>query len=153
MQTIKLEGFKELDAALSELSRSVGKAVLRRAGLSAAEPMARAMRQLAPKDEYDLSESISASTKLTGRQRSLHRKMFRDDRDAVEIFVGPGPDPAAHLQEFGTSRFPPQPFARPAFDQEWRGFIDGARFEIAFEIEKAVARAQRKALKASQAAG
>lgn len=144
-ELVKLEGFSDLDRAFDDLSRAVGKAVLRRAAIAAAEPMARVMRSLAPKDELDLSESIDVSTKLSARQAALHRKMFRNDRDAVEIFVGPGPDPAAHIQEFGSEHVTPQPFARPAFDQEWRGFIDKARVEIADQLQRAAERAARKA--------
>ncbi|WP_300009690.1 HK97-gp10 family putative phage morphogenesis protein [uncultured Roseobacter sp.] len=147
-ETVKLEGFSDLDRAFEDLSAATGKNVLLRAAIAAAEPMARAMRSLAPKDELDLSESIDVSTKLSDRQAKMHRKMFRNDRDAVEVFVGPGPDPAAHIQEFGTEHVTPQPFARPAFDQEWRGFIDKARVEIADQLERAAARAARKAARA-----
>lgn len=146
-RSVKLEGFKELDAEFDGLSNSIGKAILRRAGIIAAEPMARQMRLNAPKLDNDLSESIEVGTKLSPRQARLHRKMFRGDRDSVELFVGPGPDPAAWIQEFGNSTNRPQPFARPAFDQTWRKFLDLARVEIADQLNKAAERAARRAAK------
>ena len=148
-QTVKLSGFTGAEAALSELSRAVGKAVIRRALISAGQPMARVARANAPKgpDLY-LSESIDVSTKLSKRQASLHRKMFKDDRAAVEVFVGAGPDPAAHNQEFGNVLHPPQPFMRPAWDAEKMPTLDRLKVEMWDEIGKAAERAARKALKA-----
>lgn len=148
-QTFKLSGFKEMDAALTDLSRSAGKAVVRRSLISAAEPMARMMRARAPKGEnHDLSESIDVSTKLSKRQARLHRKMFRDERAAVEVFVGPGQDPAAHNQEFGNVNHGPQAFVRPVWDADLQPFFDRLKVEMWDEINKTAARAERKALRA-----
>lgn len=146
-ETIKLQGFRDLDRALEQLSKSMGKAVLRRAGIEAAEPMARMMRQKAPKDTDDLSESIDVSTKLSNRQGSLHRKMFRNDRSSVELFVGPGKDPAAWVQEFGNVTNGAQPFVRPAFDQDWRAFIERLRVDLSDQLQKSAERAARKEAK------
>jgi hypothetical protein len=148
---IRTEGFKELDDALGELSKAAGKGVLRRALLSAAEPMAAVAKSYAPDDPntggFDLKSSIIAGTRLSRAQTKAHRKMFRDDRAAVEVFVGPGPLPQAVQQEFGNINHGPQPYLRPAFDQDAGALVDRLGVELADEVAKAVARARRRALK------
>lgn len=146
-QRVKLEGFRDLDDALKELSKSAGKGVLRRSLKKAAEPMAKLGASLAPTGTTgNLSGSVKYGTKLTKRQAKLHRKMFRDDKASVEGFVGPN-DPAAVPQEFGTVDHGPQPFMRPAFDQDAMPLIDRLGSELATELEKSVRRARAKAAK------
>lgn len=151
MVTIRTEGFKELNDALDELTKGVGKGVLRRSLLKAAQPMAELAKSMAPDDPatggFDLKSSITAGTKLSKRQAGQHRKMFRDDRASVEVFVGAGPLPQAHLQEFGTVHHAPQPFMRPAWDQDQVPLLGRLGKEMADEMEKAVGRARRKALR------
>ena len=143
--SIKLEGFKELDAALAELSKAAGKSVLRRSLKKAAEPMAVLASSLAPRGPTgNLSASVNYGTKLTKRQAGLHRKMFRDDKASVEGFVGAN-DPAAVPQEFGTVDHGPQPFMRPAWDQDAMPLLDRLGQELAVEVEKSVKRARAKA--------
>ncbi|MBQ2263263.1 MAG: HK97 gp10 family phage protein [Loktanella sp.] len=148
---IRTTGFKELNDALDELTKGVGKGVLRRSLLKAAQPMAELAKGMAPDDPatggFDLKTSITAGTKLSRAQTKAHRKMFRDDRAAVEVFVGPGPLPQAHLQEFGTVHHAPQPYLRPAFDADAGPLIDRLGAEMSKEVKKAVGRARRKALK------
>lgn len=85
-QTVRIDGLKELETALSSLPRATGKKVARDVLKDAAEPMARSARQLAPKDEYHLYESIDVSTRLNSRQRSLHRQ--ENSQSFQEMFVG-----------------------------------------------------------------
>ena len=110
---IKVEGLKELQAALSKLpdklSREVQFGVLERA----AAPIAARAAELAPRDQGDLHKSITVSRRLSKRQYSLHRKADPTD---VEVYVGAGSLPHAHLQEYGTKNITPQPFMRPAWD-------------------------------------
>lgn len=146
--TVKVEGLKELEAQLDRLTKAAGKGVLRRALKKAAEPLAETARNMAPRGdtaEDRLAESIAVSTKLSTRQAKMHRKMFKDDRAAVEMFVGPGPDPAAWNQEFGNVNHGPQSFMRPAWQAEQRGMLDSLRRDLWDEVQKAVARAERKA--------
>lgn len=145
--SIKLEGFKELDDALQALGKATTqKASLRRALRKAAEPMAEIASSNAPRGGTGtLATSVSVSTKLSPRQAKLHRKMFRNDKAAVEMFVGAGPLPSAHTQEFGTIHNGPQPFMRPAWDQDQKVMLERLKTEIASDIEKTVARANRKA--------
>lgn len=153
--TVSTSGFAELERELERLSKAAGKGVLRRSLKKAAEPMADLMRAAAPDDPAtvgeDLKSSIAVSTKLSKRQARMHRKMFRDDRASVEMFVGPGPDPAAWNQEFGNINHGPQSFVRPAWDQDQRALLDRLGKNLWVELEKSIKRAEAKA--ARQAAG
>lgn len=145
--TFKIEGLEGIDAQLERLSKAQGKAVLRRTLKKAAEPLAETARSLAPRDPEggDLARSIAVSTKLSQRQAKLHRRMFKDERSAVEMFVGPGPDPAAWNQEFGNVNHGPQSFMRPAWAAEQGSMLEAIKVDLWAETEKAVGRAQRKA--------
>ena len=148
--TVKLEGFAELDRALDNLSKAAGKGVLRRSLKRAAEPTAKLAQSLAPVLTGKLQGSIIVGTKLDGRQAKMHRKMFRDDRSSVEMFVGPSylrgdGGRHGHLLEFGTVKMPPQPFMRPAWDQDKMQMLDRLGTELAEQIEKSVKRARAKA--------
>ena len=149
--TVRLEGFAGLEEELAKVSKAVGKGAVRRALKKSAEPMAEIARGLAPDDPAtggnDLKSSIAVSTKLSVRQAKMHRRMFRDDRAAVEMFVGAGVDPAAHTQEFGTINHGPQPFMRPAWDQDQTALLERLGTEMWAEIQKSVARAQARAAK------
>lgn len=76
--------------------------------------------------------------------QSQKRKHRKPDRNDIEVYVGAGPHPQAHLQEFGTKDHPPQPFMRPAFDAEKRSVFEGIKNDLWAEIMKAVERLARK---------
>ncbi len=170
--TVQLTGFKELEAQLANLSRSVGRSALTRAGLAALEPMARAARAAAPIDEGDLKESIDVGTSVVndigkaeyaavmraGGGQDAAVAALRNARraasgtiPAVSLYMGPiaAPDKntaiKAIAQEFGTSFHGPQPYMRPAFDAEARPTIERLHDELWFEVSQAVGRAERKA--------
>ena len=166
MTTVKLEGFADLDAALKNLSKDVGKGVLRRSLKTAAEPLVELVRSGVPRDKGTLAASIAISTKLAKRQAGMHRKVFKNDKAAVEMFVGPSYDLGAggrhgHLVEFGTAphinggvfagtQHPgtaPQPFMRPAWDQDKMALLDRLGRKLWTEIEKSAKRAAKKAAK------
>ena len=150
--TLRVEGLREIEAALREIENpNQRKASARRAMKKAAQPIADEAQRLAPREFGTLGESITVGTKLSKRQRSLHRKMFRDDRAAVEMFVGAGPLSSAHNQEFGNEHNAPQPFLRPAFDSKAGEYLDTLKTELWADIQKTVARNARKA--ARQAGG
>ncbi|WEX07373.1 HK97-gp10 family putative phage morphogenesis protein [Chelativorans sp. AA-79] len=146
---VRVEGLRELEQALSELPKATGKNVLRRTLRKAGEPIAEDMRAKAPDDPdtsgEDLRNSIGVGTKLSPNQRSAHRKMFRDDRASVEMFVGAGPVPQAIQQEFGNVNHGPQSFARPAWDAGKDGALETIKTELGNEIGKAAKRLARKA--------
>lgn len=149
MATVKVEGFADLERALAQLEKkATAKGVMRRSLKKAATPMAQTMERLAPRGETAtdaLADSVMVGTKLSKRQAGAHRKMFRNDRAAVEMFVGPGPDPAAWNQEFGNVNHGPQPFARPAWDEQSRPTLDRLAKIMWEELEKTIQRAERKA--------
>jgi HK97 gp10 family phage protein len=154
--TVKLTGFKELDKALEKLTKAAGKGVLRRALKKAAQPVADVASRLAPDDpsttSEDLHREIFVSPKLSNRDKAQHRKMFRDDKASVEMFIGPSVKayPQALMQEFGTSRHGAQPYMRPAWDAGKDKVLDDIGGELWSEIDKAAARAARKAAKAGK---
>lgn len=145
MTTVKVEGFADLERELEKLSKAAGKGVLRRSLKKSAEPMAATANAIAPSGETgDYAKSFVYSTRLNKRQAGLHRKMFRNDRAAVEGFVGTN-DPAGIQQEFGNVNHGPQPAMRPAWDQEAQPTLDRLGRILWDEFEKSVARAERKA--------
>lgn len=64
--TVRLEGFRDLEQSLKQLSKAAGKGVLRRAGMKALEPMAELARSMAPEDTGELKRSIAVSAKAKG---------------------------------------------------------------------------------------
>lgn len=146
---VKVEGLRELNRALAELPKSTGKAVLRRTLKNAAQPVADDAERMAPRDEGTLAASIGVSTKLTRRQRTQHRKMFKNDRASVEMFMGPGGLTQAWAQEFGTETNPPQPYLRPAWDAGKMGVLNAIKENLGSEIDKAAKRLARKAARLS----
>lgn len=135
-----------MQAALRELPDATAKNVMRRVLLKAGQPIAETAQSLVPVAEGDLRKSIAVSTRLSKTQRKKHRKADRDD---VEVFVGAGPHPQAHLQEFGTANHPAQPFLRPAWDQKRRSVLDGIKTAMWTEIRKAAERLAKKTAKAA----
>lgn len=156
IERVKVEGLKEVRAALMELPKATAKNVMRRVLKKRAAPIVEAARRRVPVDQGDLRESIVASTRLTRRQRGKHKK---DGPNDVEIFIGPDSRPQAHWVEFGTEgrkqrktgkdvgRVIMEPYMRPAWDAERMGVLDGIREDMWEEIEKAVSRRARKAAK------
>ena len=145
--TIKIEGLAELKDALRELPDATAKNVMRRVLKRAAEPIAEHMRSLVPTASGDLKESIAVSTTLS---RSQKRKAQKEGPNDVEVYVGPGAGAQSHyshLVEFGSSHQGAQPYARPAWDAEYRKALEGIKADLAAEIKKTADRAARKAAK------
>lgn len=137
---VEVKGLRELDQALGELSFSQAKGVLRRVGRRALEPFDAAWREKAPREEGHLAESGGVGSKLTRSQRRA-----RERESTVEVFAGPGPDPAAVQQEFGNAHHPAQPFARPAWDETQGQALDIVASDLGEEIQKTAQRAARRA--------
>jgi HK97 gp10 family phage protein len=153
--TVQIEGLKELEKALGELPKALRKPVVARMLRKAAQPLAEAMRSMAPDDPVtqgdDLRTGITVSPNLSPRQKGLHKKMFADDKAAVEMFVGPN---AAHyygfFQEFGTVHHGPQPFVRPAWDAGKEPLLARIKDDLWLEINKAAARLAKRRAKAAK---
>ena len=159
----KVEGLRDLELALRELPKATGKRVLRDALRDAGEPIEQAAAARAPVATGELRTSHTVSTKLSKRQRGIHRKWMRttpvvtpagwrsDVTKSVFVFVGPGPLPQAHLKEFGTATQPPEPFMRPAWDGQKENALAIFVDRIAERIEAARQRLARKAERLARA--
>lgn len=134
--TVRVEGLREVEAALGQLGKSTGRNVMRRVAVARLEPMAKEMRRLVPVDSGDLKDSIAVTTKNPKRNRK---------KSEVEAHAGPGRHPQGHLREFGGDKNPPAPFVRPAWDGGKDQLLDGIKEDLWAEIEKAAARQARKA--------
>lgn len=140
----KMEGLKELDKQLAKLSRSAGKAALRKSLKNAAKPIVDRAQATAPEKTGDFKATIMASTKLNKAQKKLHKK--QDCPATVELFVGSS-SPLAHLLEFGTVKMSPQPFMRAAFEAAMHEVVYILSKELAKNISAAIKRAERRAAK------
>lgn len=140
--TVEMEGLKELEKALYELPKATAKNTGRKALRAGAQPILDEYVARVPRDSGDLAASAAISTKLSRRQGALHRK--GSDRDHVEMFVGPGPDPAAVQQEFGNENHDAQPALIPAFENNKRKSLKIIGVELWKETKKAAERLARK---------
>lgn len=156
--TVRVDGLRDLDAALgalgAEFGKTAAKGVLRRVAIKALTPMAEAARGMAPDDpdtnSNDLKASIVVGRPLNKRQTAIAKK--EQGKALVTVYMGTA-DPAGVPQEFGTVNHGPQSFMRPAFEQHAAGAIDIVARELGPEIEKTAARiAKRRAAKAAKAA-
>lgn len=143
--TVSVEGLRELDAALGQLTKAVARNTLRRVLRLAARPIAVKAQSLSPILTGQLRISIGVGTRLTRRQASLHRRESRNDKAFAEVFVGAGGLAQATLREFGTDGAPPAPFMRPAWDAHKTQALDIIKRELGTEIAKSAARAARRA--------
>ena len=167
---IQIEGLKELEAALSDLSRATARGVLARALRKAAAPIADRERSGAPYDPdrkagTHLRDSIVVTAKtrnLTGlkeygqtlraggtREEAVAalrdvRRSGASEGSRATISIGPTA-PHAHLIERGTVKMAAQPFVRPAWEAEKYPALETIKTELRNEIDKSVARAARKA--------
>lgn len=170
---MKVEGLRELDAALGDLPKATARNVLRRVLKKAAEPLRADMESRAPDDPStpspDLHSSIAVSTKLknsvgkaefravlqAGGTKAQAGAALRTARSGgskafAELYVGPG-EGGAHgiLQEFGTVHHKAQPFMRPAWDAGKDGVLESIKKDLGDEIVKSAKRLAKKRAKAA----
>ncbi len=169
-KVVTVKGLKELDKSLQELTKATARNVLRRTLKKSAEPFADEMQHRAPVESGELERSVSYS----GRAPKGHKPgtlAFRQAKMAglsnkragkirsfinrlglpwVEGFVGPGRNPQAIMQEFGTVNHGPQPFARPTWDSGKTRLLARIRGHLKTEVWKSVKRARAKALRAKR---
>ena len=109
------------------------------------------MKAKAPRQDRDLIDAIAVGSKLGKRQKRLNR-----NPSTVEVYAGVsqvaggGAPPQGVQQEFGNENHGPQPFGRPAWDQEKMPTLDRVADALERQIDQATARAQRKALRAGR---
>ena len=144
-------GFKEMDAMLKTLPKSTARSVARRGMKKALAPVEAAARAAAPTGGE--AADIGISSKLTKAQAKGNPD--RDTATLLNLFVG-SKSKLAHLFEFGTGpRFHKsgkftgimgmRSFMRPAWDNNSAKVLELLSSELRVEIEKALARAARKA--------
>lgn len=163
--TVRVTGLKEIDAALGELDKRTARAVSRRTLVKALSPMADVAEEKAPFLRGDLKRSITTTTKKPkggDAGKAAFAEVLRGGGDRSEAraallaankggafaqaFMGPGRNPQAIMQEFGTVNHPPQPYMRPAFDEEKDATVQRVARTMGEEIDKAVRRiAKRRA--------
>lgn len=142
----KVEWLVGSDKALAEVgSKATQKNILRRTLLKAAKGFDDAASSLAPVETGKLQISVITGTKLTRSQRSSAYKAGK--LGVVEVHVGTALS-RGMFQEFGTYKMFPQPFMRPAWDNEKYRSLETIKTELWVEIEKAAKRAARKRAKA-----
>lgn len=141
METVKIEGLRELGEALDGLGKATARNTLRRVLRKQAEPFLTMWKGLAPRDEGRLEKSIIVGTRLTRRQA---RDAKADGKHFAEVHIGTA-DPAGVQQEFGNINHPAQPSGRPAWESTRHKTLDGIADELRDEIERVRARAARKA--------
>lgn len=155
-QTFKVEGLSELNAALEQLSKSTGRAVLRRVGMRALQPVAEAARSNAMigktrRWKVRLRDTITVASKLTKAQAKKNRKLVREggaDSSAVEVYAG-SRSSRAPLLEFGTIKTPPHPFMRPAWDANKARVLELVKDGLKTEISATAARVAKRAARAA----
>ncbi len=146
VMTVHVEGLSELKTTLRELLPDrTARNVMKRVLIQVAQPVAATAERLAPVRTGQLRRTIGVGTKLTRRQRAMHRKVDPND---VNVFIGAGAVPQAHLREYGSDGHPAQPFLRPAWDTHKRAVLEGIKDAMWREIEKSVKRLARKKARA-----
>lgn len=167
-------GARDLDKALSSLKKAAAKSVARKALKAAAEPMRAAAEADAPRR----FGTLKASVQISGRAKradagaaafgaALRAGMSKEDAriaaraansaaksQSVTLFMGVNSNTGQGvLQEFGTDHHPAQPFMRPAWDGNKEKALQIIMDVLRAEIDKAVARAARKAARDAQKVG
>lgn len=144
---VKFSGGKELEARLKALGdKGAMKRTAERALKRAAEPIRDKAKQLAPKDERHLEQSIAIGRAIQAFQRT-------STGDVVRTFVGIDESKDARLHiyasidEFGTETHPAQPYMRPAWEAEKMTAFNLVAKTLDEEIIKTAARQERKRAK------
>jgi len=164
MAQVRVEGLREVERALKDLSKATARNVLRRALVKGGAPIAEAAREYAPEDRGDTERSIAVSTRRPKDAPSGRAAFARARRDGAsvgqareaarvagaqaafaEAWVGPGRNPQALFQEFGTRHHGAQAFMRPAWDGRSQEALNRISIEIRNEVERAIARARARA--------
>jgi len=137
---MKVEGLRELNAALMTMKQSTARGVVRRTLLNAAQPIADDMAKRAPRDTGYLGDHIDTGIRLSRRQARVSKR-----ESDVEVFAGATRVDQSIFAEFGTIDQAPQPFARPAWDAGKRQALEDVKTGLAAEIAKTAARAAKRA--------
>jgi hypothetical protein len=157
---LRIEGSGDIERALVQLTRGQSKASGRRALKKVLKPVAATAETM-----VGGKFKVAVTSKLDKGQKRGARG--DQGRNRVAMYVGPVQEdgslaPHAHLYEDGTApryqkstgkftgEMPANPFMRPAWDLYAPGMLEALGLEIRKDIEKVLARARRKALRAAK---
>jgi HK97 gp10 family phage protein len=142
-QMVFVEGFAELKESLRSLPDATAKNVLRRVEKTELQRFADTAKAIVPRRSGKLARSITVSTKLSKRQRSL----AGDPGDDVITYAGVKALPYAHIVEFGSKNMRAQPYLRPAWEANKAALFERVKASLWLEIQKSLARYARKQAK------
>lgn len=163
---VRIEGLRELEAGLENLTKRTGKAAILRGMKNAMKPMRDLAKSYAPYEYGGLEKSIIMTTKRPADYQDPGKAAYAEAmrsgatraqagaalRSAVagsggiiELFMGPNRHPKAVQTEFGNRHQQADPYMRPAFDAEGRPTFERLAEEIRREIEKSASRAAARA--------
>ena len=150
MTTSSTSGFRELDEILKSMPKATAKNVLKRSAIKVMKRIEEGMAARAPKDDGTLAGSMRTQVVKATRQRGQVRF---NAQSGVEVITGPAPEGKmnranAGFQEFGTVKMAANAYARPTADAENENVVEDLKGILAGEIDKAVARAARRAARA-----
>ncbi|MGV7119556.1 hypothetical protein [Sphingopyxis sp. 550A] len=150
---VKVSGFKELDAALGELTKVTARNVLFRTAEKSMEPMREKMKYFAPYDAHDrdgdgkhLEDTMTTERVKAKRARGSVKYQASD---GVEVMTGPAPKGKraranAGWQEDGTSKMEANSYVLPAFDSEGMATVDRVRENLLIELDKTTDRIRKR---------
>jgi hypothetical protein len=142
--SFEVKGLRQVDQALRLVSTATAKSDLRTVGRAALVPFDKAWRAKAPVDEASdgphLKDSGGIGSTLTRSQEKVRERI-----SAVEVFAGPGGHAKAVQQEFGNEHNPPQPYARPSWEETKDQVLDLTTKGLWGLIEKIAKRLERQA--------
>lgn len=168
-QVVQVEGLKELEAALKELPKATGKNVIRRALKAASIPIADEATQKIRVKHVETPVAVS-KVKFSGGEagkrafaealasgatraeaglaaREANSETSDDPKMTAGVLVVGPTKRAFYGFEYGTIKQAPQPFMRPAWDNNKDNALEIISEQIKIEIDKAVARIAKKALR------
>lgn len=143
--SLRLEGAKDLEKALSDLEGLAAKKVAVGAMTESLGPVVVDAKAIVQRKTGRLANSIGIGAKLTRRQKRQNRPIA-----PVEVYVGPGianrggrrAVAHAHLVEFGTSTARPFPYMTPAWQRNLRRVFDNLTGAMRKRLEAIVAKAK-----------
>lgn len=152
MLTVKVDGLRQLEAALAQLPKATAKNVVTRTLKSAAEPVDSEASRNAPEMTGRLQKSVIVGTRLTRSQRTGGARRMRDgsfrseSKNYVELHIGTSMS-RGMFTEFGTFKDRAQMWFSRAWAATKMRSLEIITSNLRNEIDRAAARLARKAAK------
>lgn len=144
---IDFSGFLDISRELDELSKAESTKVLRQAAYAGAVVLRDEVRAKAPRRTGKLARNIVASSQRSRRSGEVSAGVYvrgsnKDSTNSDNSMKGGDPKNAYYWRflEEGTSKMPPIPFIRPAFDSK----ADEAASAAIAKLDEAIDRVLRK---------